>query len=79
MGVRLPAFDFWPETWQRGYIEWLVLPEISGDTDKLLAHLEEVERLLKRNGLEPSDANLRAPAQKTRPDRGQMLIDDGRW
>ena len=71
----MPAFTFWPETWQRGYIEWLVPPEISGDTDKLLTHLEEVERLLKRNGLEPSDANLRGPAQKTRPDRGQTTLE----
>lgn len=71
----MPAFDFWPETWQRGYIEWLVPPEISSDTDKLLAHLEEVERILKRFGLEPSDANIRNPAQKTRPDRGQLTLE----
>lgn len=72
----MPAFSFWPETWQRGYIEWLVPPEISADTDRLLAHLDEVERILKNRGLETTDANVRGPAQKTRPDRGQLTLED---
>lgn len=71
----MPAFAFWPETWQRGYIEWLVPPEISGDTDRLLAHLDEVERILKNRGLETSYAIVRNSAQKTKPDRGQLTLE----
>lgn len=72
----MPGHPFWPETWERGYVEWLLPPELSSDPGRLLAHLEGVERLLKRHGIEPSDAHVRRPAQKTRPDRGQLTLED---
>lgn len=69
------AFDFWPETWERGYLEFLIPPEISAESGKLLAFIENIRPVLRRNGYEPGDAGVRRPAQKTRPDRGQLTLE----
>lgn len=69
------SFDVWPETWDRGYLEFLIPPEISRDSGRLCAYLENLKPVLKRNGYEPGETNVRGPAQKTRPDRGQTTLE----
>lgn len=72
----MPAFPFWPETWQRGYLEFLIPPEVAEDSGRLLAYIENVKPILKRAGYEPGETNVRRPAQKTHPDRGQLVLED---